>query len=70
MDDMDKSLIKNLSTEEKINLAEALWQEIDAERKPMLSAAQLSLIQKRLKMHEANPQAGKSWEELKAKYYR
>jgi putative addiction module component (TIGR02574 family) len=67
---MDKSLIKNLSTEEKIHLAEALWQEIDAERKPLLSATQLALIQQRLKMHEANPHAGKSWEELKAKYYR
>jgi putative addiction module component (TIGR02574 family) len=58
-----------LNTEEKIKLAEALWQSIEKERSNTLTPAQKELLDKRLKLHQANPLAGRSWSEIKYRYF-
>lgn len=65
---MDPS-IKNLSLEEKIALAEELWEEIEKEPCLQLSEAQLKHIQSRVQAYEGNPENGKNWDELKTKYF-
>jgi len=62
--------IELLSTEEKIQLAEKLWNDIEKERAAPLSPAQHQLLQERLTIHSKNPTAGKSWQEVKAKYFK
>ena len=59
-----------LNTDEKIKLAEALWQSIEQERANTLSPLQKELLDKRLAMHQANPSAGKPWDEIKNQYFK
>lgn len=59
-----------LNTEEKIKLAEALWQSIEKERFNTLTPVQKELLDKRLAMHQAYPSAGKSWDEIKNQYFK
>lgn len=64
-----KTDIKSLTTEEKIALAEQLWESIESERSSHLTPEQQALLEKRLIMHDKNPQAGKPWSEVKKKYF-
>jgi putative addiction module component (TIGR02574 family) len=62
--------IEIVSVEEKMQLAERLWEDIEKERAAPLSPAQQQLLQKRLAIYAKNPSAGKSWQEVKAKYFK
>ncbi len=65
---MDTLHIESMSTDEKIELAERLWQSIDKERTEKLSPAQMQLLENRLQMHSQNKEVGKSWQAIKQKY--
>jgi putative addiction module component (TIGR02574 family) len=64
-----KSLgIDQLSVAERILLVEEIWDSIAAEEEELLlSEAQRQDLQRRLAVYEANPKAGSSWEEVKAR---
>ncbi len=62
--------IKLLTTAEKIQLVEKLWNDIESERALPLSTAQQQLLQERLVLHDKDSNSGKSWQEVKAKYFR
>jgi putative addiction module component (TIGR02574 family) len=54
--------------DERILLVEDLWDSIaaEAEQKP-LTEAQMADLKRRVAAYEANPDAGSSWEEVKAR---
>ncbi len=60
--------LDQLSVAERILLVEELWDSIaeEAEQFP-LSVAQQEDLQRRLAAYEANPRAGSSWEQVKAR---
>lgn len=60
--------IDRLSLAERILLVEELWDSIipEAEELP-LTEPQKQDLQRRLAAYEANPKAGSSWEEVKAR---
>ena len=60
--------IESLDTDEKIKLAEKLWQSIEAERSQPMTDAQKALLEKRLNEHKLNLSSGKSWTTIKNKY--
>jgi putative addiction module component (TIGR02574 family) len=57
--------IDKLSVEERIDLAEAIWENLaeEIERVP-LTEAQRRGIERRLSNHRANPAAARSWEDV------
>ncbi len=57
-----------LTIDEKIKLAEELWESIETERGTSLSPAQQQLLEKRVLLHKQNPIGGKSWKEIRKKY--
>lgn len=61
--------IHSLSIDEKIKLAEELWESIETERGAFLSPAQQQLLEKRIRLHQQNPAEGKSWKEIRKKYF-
>ncbi len=64
-----KSLgLDQFSVAERILLVEEIWDSIaeEAEEVPLTNAQQQDL-ERRLAAHEANPKAGSSWEEVKAR---
>lgn len=64
-----KSLnIDQLSVAQRILLVEEIWESIaeEAEEVPLTEAQQQDL-QRRLAAYEANPKAGSTWEEVKAR---
>ena len=67
----DKKELLALPDEEKLALAEELWGSVEEKMIPV-TEDEISFAEERLKMHEANPQEGMSWDEarekLKAKY--
>ncbi len=70
MTDLLAELIR-LSPEERIQLAEDLWDSVAAqpERLPPLSDAQRAEIERRLAEHERNPAAAITWEEVRARLW-
>jgi putative addiction module component (TIGR02574 family) len=69
MSSLMKSLgIDQLSPAQRILLVEEIWDSIVAEeeRSP-LTEAQRQDLQRRIAAYEANPKAGSSWEEVKAR---
>ncbi len=64
-----KSLgIDRLSTAERILLVEEIWDSIAAEAEQLpLTEAQKQDLERRLASYEANPEAGSSWEQVKAR---
>lgn len=64
-----KSLgIDRLSVAERILLVEEIWDSIAEEpEQPPLTEAQKQDLQRRLAAYKANPKAGSSWEEVKAR---
>ncbi|MEO6330596.1 MAG: addiction module protein [Ginsengibacter sp.] len=63
----NKKELLSLSANEKVALAEELWSSVEEELMPITND-ELAFAEERLKMHEANPDEGKSIEELK-KYF-
>lgn len=63
-----KSLgIDKLSLDERVILAEEIWDSIDAETaNAPLTEAQKREIDRRLANHRANPGAARSWEDVEA----
>jgi putative addiction module component (TIGR02574 family) len=63
--------IDQLSVAERILLVEEIWDSIADEASAMpLTEAQKQDLQRRLAAYEANPKAGSSWEEVKARLQR
>lgn len=64
-----KSLgIDQLSVAQRILLVEEIWDSITEEAATIpLSEAQRQDLERRLAAYEANPRAGSSWEEVKAR---
>jgi len=64
-----KSLgIDQLSAAERLLLAEEIWDSIGEEEDAApLTEAQREDLQRRIAEYEANPRAGSSWEEVKAR---
>lgn len=61
--------IDKLSVAQRILLVEEIWDSIAAEQEqPPLSDAQKQDLERRLAAHDANPQAGSSWPEVKARH--
>lgn len=61
------SAANSLSIHDRIRLAEALWEGIDAEQPvPELTEAQKQELERRLAAHEAAPQDGIPWEQVEA----
>lgn len=58
--------IDKLSVEDRIALAEKIWESVEAEaRRPLLTEAQRRELERRLKEHEANPGDVIPWEQIR-----
>lgn len=56
-----------LSIDDRIRLAEAIWEGIEAEEPtPELTEAQKRELERRLAAYEASPQSGVPWEQVEA----
>ena len=64
-----KSLgIDQMTVAERILLVEEIWDSIAAEAEKLpLTESQMQDLQRRIAAYEANPKAGSSWEEVKAR---
>jgi len=64
-----KSLgIDRLTVEEKLKLVDEIWASIDEETDALpLTDAQREEIERRLREHEADPEAALPWDEVKAR---
>ncbi len=62
--------VRQLSSRDKRQLAEELWNSADAEDGEVtVDAAVLELLEQRLAAHAANPQAVSTWEEVKSRVF-
>ena len=60
--------IDRLSVDDRIELAEAIWESVAAEGNEFaLTASQEQDLQRRVAAHEADPEAGSSWDDVKAR---
>jgi putative addiction module component (TIGR02574 family) len=60
--------IDQMSIDKRLNLIEEIWDSITAETEQIpLTEAQKQDLQRRLDAYQANPKAGSSWEEVKAR---
>lgn len=69
---MNKALLKELmelSPEERIQLAEDLWDSITPEEMPPLTDEQKREIDRRLAEHKKNPERASPWEEVRARLW-
>lgn len=58
---------KRLPLAERVELAEALWENIAAEgHEPALTPAQAAELDRRLEEHNRRPETGVPWEQVKA----
>jgi putative addiction module component (TIGR02574 family) len=61
------SAINAMSVDDRIRLAEAIWEGIEAEEPvPELTEAQKQELDRRLTAYEASPQSGVPWEQVEA----
>ena len=60
--------IDSMSPEDRLKLVEEIWDSLatEADQAP-ITDAQRQDLQRRLAAYEANPKAGSSWEEVKAR---
>lgn len=58
---------RRLPLEERIELAQSLWDDVTRCSEDSLSPEEARLIDERLREHEANPEDVVSWEEVKAR---
>jgi len=62
--------IKKLGVAEKILIVEEIWDSIlEAGEIPELSAEQAGELNRRIDSYHANPEAGRTWEEIKAAFW-
>lgn len=62
--------IRQLSSQEKRQLAEELWNDADAQDGEVtVEPAVLELLDQRLAAHAADPQAGSTWEEVRSRVF-
>jgi putative addiction module component (TIGR02574 family) len=62
--------VRQLSSRDKRQLAEELWNSADAEDGEVnVDAAVLDLLAQRVAAHAANPQAVSTWEEVKSRVF-
>jgi putative addiction module component (TIGR02574 family) len=60
--------IERLSIEERLLLVEEIWDSIAAEEEEIpVTEAQKQDLERRLALYQQNPNAGSSWEEVKAR---
>ena len=60
--------VLDLSVAERIQLAEDIWDTIPkASEAPKITDAQRAELDRRLEAHRKNPDAGSSWEDVKAR---
>ncbi len=67
---MNKSLLKELlelTPAERIELAEDLWDSIEPEEMPPLTAEQKQEFERRYTEHVRNPDSGSRWEDVKTR---
>ncbi len=67
---MNKSVLKELlelTPEERIELAEDLWDSIEPEKMPPLTAEQKQEIERRYTEHVRDPERGSTWEDVKTR---
>ena len=62
----NKKELLALPDKEKMALAEELWDSLD-ESIPPITDEEIAIAEERLKMHEANPEDGLTWEEFRDK---
>jgi len=56
----------DLSVEDRLELAEALWESVEtASQPPPLPDWQRKILEERIAADDANPEEGSSWEEVK-----
>ena len=66
---MNASLLKELmelTPEERIQLAEDLWDSVAQDKMPALTEAQKKEIDRRIAEHERDPSSALPWEEVRA----
>jgi putative addiction module component (TIGR02574 family) len=69
---MNKTLLKELmelTPEERIQLAEDLWDSIAPDEMPPLTEEQSREIDRRLAAHEKDPGRASRWEEVRARLW-
>jgi putative addiction module component (TIGR02574 family) len=64
----NKQDILQLPVEEKLQLAEEIWQSIDEKDLPK-SDAEIQIAEERYQAYLKNPNAGMSWEEFRKKIF-
>ena len=62
----NKKELLALPDKEKMTLAGELWDSLD-ESAPPITDEEIAFAEERLKMHEANPEDGLTWEEFRDK---
>ena len=62
----NKKELLALPDKEKMALAGELWDSLD-ESAPPITDEEIAFAEERLKMHEANPEDGLTWEEFRDK---
>lgn len=63
-------VVRQLSSRDKRQLAEELWNSADAEEGEVsVDAGILELLEQRLAEHSANPQVVSTWEEVKSRVF-
>lgn len=61
--------IKKLNVSEKIMIVEEIWDSIvKNDEYPELTEAQCAELNKRIDSYHANPQQGRTWDEIKDKF--
>lgn len=59
--------IRSLSVADRVRLAEQIWDSvIEDEAEFSLSEAQQEVLRRRIATHRANPENGRSWEQVKS----
>lgn len=68
---MMTDIIKSLSLSEKILLVEELWDSIAENNEyPELTASQAAELNRRIDSFHADPQQGRTWEEIRNDFWR
>jgi len=58
--------IDKLSTDDRLQLVEDIWNSLEAEQLPPLTEIQLTELERRIANYEAHPKSASSWEFAKA----
>jgi putative addiction module component (TIGR02574 family) len=69
---MNKALLRELlqlTPEERLNLAEELWDSLAEEELPPLTEAQKRELDRRMTEHKKNPERAAPWEEVRARLW-